>query len=279
MVQLHIDLDTPHILNRFYGGSEECNAPDDEYCQELLQRAGAFFDRCEAKATFFIVTSDLQLTGYAALLKEFARKGHEMASHTHSHPYFHCKSPVNLMRDEIKTSYEAIHRHFGRPPSGFRAPGFYINDSMISILRETGYRYDSSSFRAPLMKLLDLGAQLLGAPTNYSRIPHLGSMPEGIKEFSIPNFFGLPFYNNLNLYYPRLFQNWLVTLGVRKKCSPYLFHLIEFVEFEKDRKFLPKAIWQHPNLKRPLKQKLEFAENLIARFKKEGPVVLARNCA
>ena len=135
-IQIHIDLDTPHILNRFYRGPKGDNAPDDEFCYTLLQRVGSFFDEVGIKATFFVITKDLQLSRYGALLKQIQCQGHEIASHSHTHPYFSSDLQDNLIRDEIQTSFEEIRSFFNVSPKGYRSPGFFFKEEM-DLIRET----------------------------------------------------------------------------------------------------------------------------------------------
>ena len=56
MINLHIDLDTPHTLNKIYDGPAKDSEPQEEYSVILLQRALDFFNGNGVKATFFLVT-------------------------------------------------------------------------------------------------------------------------------------------------------------------------------------------------------------------------------
>ena len=184
-----------------------------------------------------------------------------------------------MIREDIENSYDVISSYFGEPPAGYRSPGFYITDAMISMLIEKGYKYDSSSFQAPFMRVLDFAAKLLWPTTSMGHIPPLKKTPRNhFKEFPLPSALGLPYYHNLNLFYPRPIQNLIGRFGAKKHCTPYLFHLIEFADFERDKGRLPKAIWKHPNLKQPLTQKLKFTQDLIGWFKRRNKIVLARDC-
>ncbi|MFQ5673896.1 MAG: polysaccharide deacetylase family protein [Nitrospinales bacterium] len=279
--QVHIDLDLPHALNKFYKGPSNDDAANDDYSHTLLKRATTFFSEHQIKATFFVITQDLKLNRYAALLKELSLSGHEIASHTHTHPYFNESSPIAQIEEESRRSYEEINSFFGAPPAGFRSPGFFITDEMLQVLIETGYKYDSSLFCSPLMVLLDFGARLRGVRTNYSRrkpIDLNALKHKSFREVPLPACLGLPYYNNLNLYFPRPLRDLMIFMGSRGKNSPYLFHLIEFADLESDRQYLPAAILKHPNILTPLKKKLQFAGKIITQLKKQGVNKLTKDC-
>ena len=124
------------------------------------------FERYGIRATLFVVTSDLSsadgtdpsrrvdLKGPApsatmfarnrGLMREASERGHEIASHTHSHPYDFDRLPVERQGAEIATSVRIITEAVGRAPVGFRAPGYNFRPEMTPLLVEHGLRYDAS---------------------------------------------------------------------------------------------------------------------------------------
>ena len=94
------------------------------------------FDDHKIKATFFTVTSLLEK--YESEIKEIAQK-HEIASHTHTHPWLNDKN-VEL---EIKNSKEKL-EEYGLNCTGFRAPFFVITKNHFNLLKKYDYKYDSS---------------------------------------------------------------------------------------------------------------------------------------
>jgi len=103
------------------------------------------FDKHKVKATFFVV-------GYIAekfpnLIKEIYEKGHEIASHSYSHPDLRKISKDEFERDLLK-SLQISERITGEKVLGFRAPLFSINHNnfwVYDILRKN-LKYDSSIF-------------------------------------------------------------------------------------------------------------------------------------
>ena len=115
--------------------------------RRCLPRFVELFGRHGVRATFFVVGADLEddAEGRAALAA-LARGGHELASHTHTHPYDFVRLGAAAIADEIDRAHAAIAACAGEPPVGFRAPGYEISGDAIELLRARGYRYDSSVF-------------------------------------------------------------------------------------------------------------------------------------
>jgi peptidoglycan/xylan/chitin deacetylase (PgdA/CDA1 family) len=82
------------------------------------------------------------------ILAELAKAGHEIASHSYSHPYDLVRLGREKIADELDRAQAAIAEACGRLPVGFRAPGYEITAELLDLLCERGYRYDSSAFPA-----------------------------------------------------------------------------------------------------------------------------------
>jgi peptidoglycan-N-acetylglucosamine deacetylase len=95
----------------------------------------------KVRCTFFIL-------GWIAkrlphLVREIATRGHEVASHGSSHRM--CNGlPDSELRSELSGSKHLLEDIIGTQVAGFRAPNFSIDDRVLSVLQEVGYRYDSS---------------------------------------------------------------------------------------------------------------------------------------
>ena len=114
----------------------------------------SFFSHYGIRATFFVVAQDVQTESNAKLVKRIFRSGHEIASHSLSHPQGFRLLPESERRLELQKSKAILEDVTGQPVIGFRAPGWNISDDTIPILRAFGYRYDSSVFPTMLMPLL-----------------------------------------------------------------------------------------------------------------------------
>ncbi|HKP29732.1 MAG TPA: XrtA system polysaccharide deacetylase [Gemmatimonadales bacterium] len=130
---------------------------------DLLARHGV-------RGTFFVL-------GWVAkrspdLVKRIAAAGHEIGSHTWSHPKISTLTPAQF-REELDSSKAILEDLSGQLVIGFRAPSFSILPGMewaFDTLLEAGFTYDSSVF--PIRRP---GYGWPGAPTG----PYAVSRPAG----------------------------------------------------------------------------------------------------
>ncbi|MFW6023558.1 MAG: polysaccharide deacetylase family protein, partial [Myxococcota bacterium] len=87
--------------------------------------------------------------GNANVLRGLRDAGHELANHSHHHRYDVTRCDRDTIRSEIAGGAAAIERAAGVTPRGFRAPGYTVNDTVMRVLDELGYAYDSSVFPCP----------------------------------------------------------------------------------------------------------------------------------
>ncbi|WDN87045.1 hypothetical protein BuS5_00013 [Desulfosarcina sp. BuS5] len=93
------------------------------------------------KATFFIL-------GWIAeripdLVKEIHNRGHEVASHG----YFHkrCdRQPLPELKADLQACKKILEDIISAKVYGYRAPNFSINNKVLQVIEECGYKYDSS---------------------------------------------------------------------------------------------------------------------------------------
>ena len=88
---------------------------------------------------------------YPALVKTLDAEGHEIAAHGYAHELIYERGPEDL-RSDLQRSIELLGTIVGRPPLGYRAPGFSITKDCLwafSIMADLGLKYDSSVFPAP----------------------------------------------------------------------------------------------------------------------------------
>lgn len=110
--------------------------------------------------TLFAIGSDLARPNAGEALRDLVGRGHEVANHSHDHLYDLTRRPRAVMREQVERAAAAIARATGVPPTGFRAPGYTVNDTLLDVLRELGVAYDSSVFPCPpywLLKATKLG--------------------------------------------------------------------------------------------------------------------------
>lgn len=104
------------------------------------------FDKYDVKATHFIL-------GWVAerfpdLVKEIARRGHEIASHGYSHQLIYSQSQQTFKQETIK-SKKILEDLIGDEVIGYRAASYSVTRKSLwalDILVEAGFKYDSSIF-------------------------------------------------------------------------------------------------------------------------------------
>jgi polysaccharide deacetylase family protein (PEP-CTERM system associated) len=80
-----------------------------------------------------------------ALVRRIAGAGHEIASHGYAHELVTSLSPKKL-RADVARSKSLLEELTGAAVAGYRAPNFSITEWAIPVLRDAGFRYDSSLF-------------------------------------------------------------------------------------------------------------------------------------
>jgi polysaccharide deacetylase family protein (PEP-CTERM system associated) len=103
-------------------------------------------DRRAVRATFFVL-------GWVAerqprLVREIAEAGHEVACHGHAHRMISRLSREEFAED-VRRAKAVLEDLTGQPVIGYRAPTFSVmRDTLwsLDVLREAGFRYDSSIF-------------------------------------------------------------------------------------------------------------------------------------
>jgi len=123
--------------------------------------------RNDQRATFFVLGQVAEK--YPQLIKKIADLGHEIASHGYSHQLLDQLSQEDVKK-EIELSKKILKNITGREPGGFRAPNFSItkkNPWVIDILKEQGFRYDSSL--SPL-KISEKSLDFLKIPSSLGGI-------------------------------------------------------------------------------------------------------------
>ena len=109
--------------------------------ETITERLLDLLDRHNSQATFFVV-ADLA-EEYPELIRRITAAGHEIASHTLSHPSLPSEDRSRKQR-EIRRSKEILERISGSTVTGFRAPTFQVDDEVYSLLAESGYQYSTS---------------------------------------------------------------------------------------------------------------------------------------
>lgn len=178
---INVDIDSLHLYYRIHG-LDEASATNAVWERGVV-RFAELFDELGISATFFVVASDLERwPAAAAIAKDLVRAGHELASHSLTHPYDLVRQHDKALRAELEESRDILSEVRGTPVTGFRAPGYTMTPRVLTLLREAGYSYDSSIFPSPpyyLAKLAVLASMALRGKKSHSIVGPPSVMWEG----------------------------------------------------------------------------------------------------
>jgi len=218
---IHVDLDGASQIFAHHGWPYD--RADDPLFESGLRNLLAFLDGNGLHATLFVIASDLGSPAKARLLREAVAAGHEIASHSLTHPEFD-RLDAAAKRAEIAGSKELLERELGVAVRGFRAPSYQIDREALEILSECGYRYDSSVF--PDSRF----ARRLEVPTVFP-FPHRPRLDSALLELPLPSHrpAPFPFHPSYSMLLGRGYFDW----GLRRHLASghplvLLFHLVDF---------------------------------------------------
>jgi peptidoglycan/xylan/chitin deacetylase (PgdA/CDA1 family) len=261
--------------------------------RRCLPRFADLFARHGVRATFFVVGADLEddPEGRAALAA-LARAGHELASHTHTHPYDFVRLSADAIAAEIDRAHAAIADCAGTPPVGFRAPGYEISADAIAALQARGYRYDSSVFpsvpyygaKAAVMGAMRVVGQKSGSVMGNPRVllaPRVPYRPApgapyraggaGILELpiAVTPVARLPVIGTSLIMAPAWMRRRLVAAALRAPLFNLELHGIDLCDADGDA--VPAAlVARQPDLRRPLARKLTALDDTLAAARAAG---------
>ena len=153
LCSLSVDLDPLTAYYKIHGLGDPARRLRYTILRNALPRFEELFAEAGVHATIFVVGQELERSEQAVqILRRMADSGHELANHTHTHPYDLNYLPEQVIDAEVRWAHDTITRLVGPEyaPTGFRSPGYGINSRVIEVLCNHGYRYDSSMFPSPL---------------------------------------------------------------------------------------------------------------------------------
>ena len=165
-----------------------------------------------------------------ALIRRIADAGHEIASHGFGHDLVSSLSPGHF-RQDVDRSKKLLEDLIGAEVVGYRAPCFSITDWSIDVLRDVGYRYDSSAFptvahdRYGRLAGVDAGMRIAEIRPGFHEVC-VSTLPVGR--------YGMPWGGG---GYFRLLPYHVFRSGIRrilKRGGPYVFYIHPW-EFDPDQ--------------------------------------------
>jgi peptidoglycan/xylan/chitin deacetylase (PgdA/CDA1 family) len=236
-----------------------------------LPRLAEVFARTGVRSTLFVVARDAE--AHAEDLRRALQAGHEIASHSMSHPLPLTNLPEDRLRTELADSRHALRAATGAEILGFRAPNWDISTRVLEGLAAAGYRYDASIL--PTMLLLP-GRLLIALkssdpailkmppwPMALGRMPHVRTTRSGsIAELPVsvtPGLLRFPVYHTVHYMLSMArFRRQLDGFVRRGEPLFYPLHAVDALGLQEDH--IDPRLKTHPGMNLALEAKLELLQ-------------------
>ena len=273
-----------HLLGYGFGDL----APDPMVYEVALPRLLERFAHAGVRGTFFVVARDAEWQREA--LARVTTGGHEIASHSLTHPLALSRLPAERLRDELAESRRLLEAVTAAPVVGFRAPNFDVSRAVLSGLGAAGYRYDASSYPSPMLlparMMLALQsrdpAAVLGMtpwPWSMRRAPHrLPAAAGALIEFpiSVTPVARLPVYHTMRYFTgPEGFGATLDGFVRRGESLSYVLHAVDVLGLEEDG--VDPRLRRHPGMRVAKSDKLRLLDETLAAIHSRFEVVPFRD--
>jgi hypothetical protein len=259
------DLDTVdrHLQGYGFDDVPACDAIYRSAVPRLLE----LLDQLGVPAVLFVIGRDA--TAQRALLRRAAEVGHEVASHSLTHPQPFRTLDDAALREQLVVSRARLTDAVGREVIGFRAPSWDVDARVLRLIGETGYRYDASMFPTPALIASRIAAyrrstgmrsifamDVMGHAFAPVRPHRIGNGDGTLVEFPIavtPQL-RMPVYHTVAYLVPeRLFRRNLSALLRSDLPVCYEFHAADLLDLT-DYAVDPRMA-RHPGMREPLQRK------------------------
>ena len=292
---ISIDLDGIGCYYRIHGLGAPPIELEHVVLERALPRAARLFAARGIHVTWFVVGRDADgelaapdraaRAANALRLRALAEHGDELGNHSYSHRYELARLGPAEVGAELDGCDRVLRAITGKPPRGFRAPGYDLSPAMLDHLARRGYRYDSSLFPAPgyyaakavVMAVLALarrpsGAVLtnpraLGAPPDPYR-PAMaapwrrGQAPVVELPVAVTPWLRIPAIGTSLIVAPAAIRRRLAGAMAGRRFWNFELHGIDFADAENDG--IPgELVERQPDLRVPIGEKLARLDQLL----------------
>jgi hypothetical protein len=228
----------------------------------------------DLRATIFFIGRDA--ASQAPLLRRIVDAGHEVASHSMSHPVG--LTPLGRAdRDrELRESRLRLQDATGRAILGFRAPNWDVDRGLWADLVAAGYRYDASAypslFHLPArvtqaLRSRDRGRvlRMRPLPVSFRRETHWIATPNGrLLEFpvSVAPRSTVPIYHTLRyVWLGRGMDGHIAGYASRGEALSYALHAVDVLGLDEDG--VDARLRRHPGMDRSRDAKVALVRSTI----------------
>lgn len=284
---LSIDVDS--VASHLEGYGFERPEDTGQAYSHAIPRILDLLDEYSARATFFLIAAEAE--NHPAVVRQIAQRGHEVASHSLTHPVPFTALSDDELRREAGGSREILQRLCGLEVVGFRAPSFGLDDRVLAALSAAGYAYDASAFPSPMLVAMRFAIrrrshtingerkrssgwrEALRSPRIHQRRTAHGPIVE-VPVSTLP-LVRLPYYHTPGFLLPSGVTRAIAGVArLRRANVSYTFHAVDFMEVAADG--LDPRIARHPGMDRHLDDKLDLARRALADLGRRGPMVALR---
>ena len=271
VVSVDVDPVDQHLLGYGHKGV----ARDPLAYTTSLPRLSELFARAGVRATFFVIARDA--AEHAAQLRSVVAAGHEIASHSMSHPLPLAKLPDDRLKHEVEESRRVLEAAIGRPVIGFRAPNWDVSPRVLDRLAAAGYRYDASLVPSLLLIpgrwLIALKSSdpailaLTPWPMALGRRPYLRKTASGsivVLPVSVTaDLLRVPVYHTVRYMVPMArFHRQLDGFAARSEPLFYTLHAVDALGIAEDG--VDARLRPHPGMAMALEEKLDLLRRSLA---------------
>lgn len=263
-VWFHVDLDG---LDAIYGAHGRAwSGTSDAFYQSAVDRSLRIFAQRRITATYFAIAQDLERPEKRAALRRIVAGGHHIASHSVTHPVLH-RSGSERKRREVFESKARLEDALGVPVHGFRAPGYSIDLETLDLLREAGYRYDSSVHPTYALRQRLHVERVWPEPFDFFGDRSLIELPLPYVGPWLPSFHPAYAFYLRRAYH----RDQLRRFARRRRYLTYLFHLTDFSDQVKDVESLRLALFTNNWFRGDEKE--EYVGQLLDEVREQFPHV------
>jgi peptidoglycan/xylan/chitin deacetylase (PgdA/CDA1 family) len=245
----------------------------DRIYEASVPRILHLLDHLGLRATLFVIARDAERQ--ARWWRDAAGRGHEIASHSLTHPIPFASLPAAVKTRELIESRARLEDAVGRPVLGFRAPGWDVDRPTLDTVAAAGYRYDASILPSPAVLPGALLRFLLSAgrmrELSLARAARLAFTPRrpyrlanGLWEFpvAVSPVLRLPFTHTLRYLAPAgvCRRTWRAIVRSQTPLM-YQFHAVDLLDLDRDG--IDPRMARHPGMTLPLERKHALLEDAL----------------
>lgn len=259
------DVDT--VDRHLQGYGFEGEPPCDLVYRTAVPRIVELLEELKVPGVFFIIGRDAE--AQSSLLRDLVHRGHEVASHSLTHPQPFRTLDDAALREELVTSRGRLSAASGKEVVGFRAPAWDADARVLRQVGTAGYRYDASVFPTPALIASRLAAYSRSTgmrsilsmgifdhafkPTRpHALVPGKG----GLVEFpiAVTSWLRLPVYHTISYLTPA----WAFRRALRAALRSgrplcYEFHAADLLDLKGDE--VDPRLSRHPGMQVSLGEK------------------------